>query len=190
MRNYFNLLLEKERISVWPAILRGTKYGFIVNYIGQIIVLSFVAFSNLGGSPDTFTLYTLLAIIMSPVKNPDLVLIPSLPVTKKMLKKWNMQIHCLYLSIMLPFSFILYFATPFHLEDPSPWFVAESPTIIVFITGWLTGILLSYSLRLFIDLDPFRFIKIKYLRNLLIVPVFFLGIYAIHYLNLWLIGLW
>jgi len=128
MRNYFNLLLEKERISAWPAILRGTKYGFIVNYIGQIIVLSFVAFSNLGGSPDT-------------------------------------------------------------LEDPSPWFVAESPTIIVFITGWLTGILLSFSLRLFIDLDPFRFIKIQYLRNLLIVPVFFLGIYAMHYLNLWLIGL-
>lgn len=189
MRNYFNLLLEKERISVWPAIFRDTKYGFSVRYVIIIMLFAFYPAFILGGSPDTFTLYTLLAILMSPVKNPDMVLIPSLPVTKKMLKKWNMQIHCIYLLFILPISFLFYFFPSINPKDPAPWFVAGSPTIMAIITGWLTGILLSFSLRLFIDLNPFRFVKIEYLRNLLIVPVFFLGIYFMHYLNIWLIGL-
>ena len=162
MKNYLNLLLESERNTAMFAKLKETKYGFLSSAIFAICFYSFIIYNFFGGSPDTFTVYSLLAFMMSPVKNADKLLVQSLPLTAIAIRKWNLQIHGLYLALLLPFSFILYFISPMTKSDPLDWFVAGNPSVTAIAVGYFTGILLNIALRFFIDLEPFRFIKIRY----------------------------
>jgi len=192
MKNYYNLLLESDRKYLMFTILRGTKFGFIANIMFVVCFYLFIVYGLFGASPDTFTIYSLLVFMISPVKNADTLLIPSLPLTKKELQKWNLRIHCLYLVILLPFSFILYFIPSMNTTDS--WAVAGTPSILTIAVGSTTGIILSVLVRIVIDsglldCNLLGFIKSNNLRVMAYLLMIALSVYGMHYLNIWLINL-
>lgn len=190
MRNYFNLLLESERMATMFPKLQETRYGFLAGNVFNILLVVFMLYYFLGGSPDLYTLSMMFVYIISPLKYYKEELIISLPVTNKHLKRWDLQILALYMLLIMPFSFVLYFIPPFEKMNPVAWYVASSPTIVTIAVGLFTGAGLCFMLRIFSGFDPYRFIKSKFVNSLAYIITGIAGINAVHYLNIWLIGLW
>jgi len=189
MKNYFNLLLESERVSVTFPKLKGTKYGFLVGNVINTLIFVFVLYNILGGSADLYTLCMMTVYVISPLRYFKVELIHSLPITAKKLRNWDLKILALYMLLIMPFSFVLYFIKPFNQSDPIAWYVASSPTIENIAVGICTGFTLSLLLRIFKGFEPYRFIQSKIISVFAYILTGVIGIYGVHYLNLWLIGI-